>query len=426
MDNIDFSLTSAQILEILNACLTDTYFVGDNEYRRHWIETYDDECVYVYDNKDSCTYCASYELNRDTKTATINLEQKHRVIRGGYEAVDENGNALFASEMGTGEALEVDKSKESLSTDAWGNVDKTSLRNDVLKAKNYKSLVEDVYMIVESGWEEHPSSSLKYPVMQKKGNKLVYNRYGLSAALQRAKGQSEESVVKKVLSLYKKLEIDEKEETESMKPKREMEMESPEAEETPKEEQEETPAEETNEVESGKEKFSLNAWADTSAMLAFLEEETEDASEEGQKVRLAAEELKKGDEADMSAVMSGMYAKMCKMSTALKASMAENEELKKFKGAVEEEQKTFAVDTTIKELSEKFVIPEEVVQEMKTKSSEYAFSAINDWKNAVKAQAVDFAVRATNTEDTEEQITRFALPFTHSQRATDDVWASTN
>ena len=147
MDNIDFSLTSAQILEILNACLTDTYFVGDNEYRRHWIETYDDECVYVYDNKDSCVYCASYVLNRDTKTATINLDQKHRVIRGGYEVVDENGNALFASEMGTGESLEVDKSKESLSTDAWGNVDKTSLRNDVLKAKNYKSLVKDAYMI---------------------------------------------------------------------------------------------------------------------------------------------------------------------------------------------------------------------------------------------------------------------------------------
>ena len=52
----------------------------------------------------------------------------------------------FAKEdLGKGEALKIDKSKDAMSTSPWGNVDKTALRNKVLSASNYKAAVEACY-----------------------------------------------------------------------------------------------------------------------------------------------------------------------------------------------------------------------------------------------------------------------------------------
>ncbi len=135
--------------------------------------------------------------------------KKTHVVRDGKWIAKESMSEEFAKEdLGKGSALKVNKSKESMSDKPWGNVDKIALRNKILNASNYRSLVNDVYMLVESGWEDHPSSSLKYPVMELSGDTLVYNRYGLSAALQRAEGQNESGVVSKVHGIYKKMGLD--------------------------------------------------------------------------------------------------------------------------------------------------------------------------------------------------------------------------
>ena len=107
-----------------------------------------------------------------------------------------------------GKTYKVDKSKESMSTKPWGEVDKTELRNKIMEANNKSSLVKDCYMLVEDGWEDAPSEHLKYPVMCFEGDTLVYNRYGLSSALAYAKQENETSVINKVEAIYKKLDID--------------------------------------------------------------------------------------------------------------------------------------------------------------------------------------------------------------------------
>ncbi len=116
----------------------------------------------------------------------------------------------FAKEdLGKGDySLKVNKSKDSLSNASWGSVDKTALRNKILEAKNYASLVHDVYMDVLSGWEDSPSSKLKYPVMQLKGDTLVYNRGALSSALGYAKKNDEGNVISKINAIYKHLGLD--------------------------------------------------------------------------------------------------------------------------------------------------------------------------------------------------------------------------
>ena len=105
----------------------------------------------------------------------------------------------------------IDKSKEAMSDKAWGEVDKTTMRDKIMEANNKATLVKAVYMLVEDGWEEAPSEHLKYPVMELKGDTFVYSRDGLISALGYAKKENETTVVNKIEKIYKKLDLDDNE-----------------------------------------------------------------------------------------------------------------------------------------------------------------------------------------------------------------------
>ena len=105
----------------------------------------------------------------------------------------------------------IDKSKEAMSDKAWGEVDKTAMRNKIMEADNKTTLVKAVYMLVENGWEGAPSEYLKYPVMELKGDTFVSNRDGLASALGYAKKEDETAVVNKIEKIYKTLDLDDNE-----------------------------------------------------------------------------------------------------------------------------------------------------------------------------------------------------------------------
>lgn len=106
--------------------------------------------------------------------------------------------------------------KTELKDTAWGDVDKTELRNKVMGAKNKATLVKSVYALVESGWEDAPSEHLKYPLMQLVDDTFYYNRYALASALAYAKQEGEQSVITKVEKLYDKFKLDKEEGEEEM------------------------------------------------------------------------------------------------------------------------------------------------------------------------------------------------------------------
>ena len=110
--------------------------------------------------------------------------------------------------MAEEKTYKIDKSKEAMSDKAWGEVGKTDLRNKIMSAKNKKTLVKAVYMLVEDGWEEAPFEHLKYPVMELKGDTFVYNKGGLASALGYAKKENETAVVNKINKIYKNLGLD--------------------------------------------------------------------------------------------------------------------------------------------------------------------------------------------------------------------------
>lgn len=140
----------------------------------------------------------------------MNVLKKYNI-----EIPEDKQEFLAKSEWGTADPIKVDKSKDAVSEDSWGDVSKTELRNTVLKAKNYKTIVKSVYLLVEDGWEDSPSSHLKYPVMQYKNGTLVYNAGGLLAAQQYGE-KYDEAVANKAKRIRKKLGLIETESGESM------------------------------------------------------------------------------------------------------------------------------------------------------------------------------------------------------------------
>ena len=95
----------------------------------------------------------------------------------------------------------MDKSKGAVDMGDW-NGDKA--KNDLLKEKNFKTLAKSVCLLLEDGWEERKKGALKYPVMNLKDGKWVYNAEGLSSA--RAYGeQHDSSVAEKAISIQKRL-----------------------------------------------------------------------------------------------------------------------------------------------------------------------------------------------------------------------------
>ena len=219
----------------------------------------------------------------------------------------------------------IDKSKDAVDMGSW---DGDKAKDDLLKEKNYNTLAKSVCLLLEDGWEDREKGALKYPVMNLKNGKWVYNAQGLSSA--RAYGeQHDKSVADKAISIQKKLglykdensnkeenmenkelnfsdsekdkdiimdkddkPVDEKdmscgdkqmaEESEDEKLKEEKkeekdikDEEKKMSEESEDEKLKEEKKEEDN-VKDEEKKFSLNAYVDEGAMLAMLENETDE------------------------------------------------------------------------------------------------------------------------------------------------------
>lgn len=161
---------------------------------------------------------ADIKLVRFEEKIAENYFKKHDSLSTLKEFVEERKQQMAEKNY------KIDKSKEGMSTKPWGEVDKTELRNKIMEASNKSELVKACYMLIEDGWEDAPSEHLKYPVMCFEGDKLVYNRYGLSSALAYAKQENEESVINKIEAIYKKLDIDDDSERKEEKDMAEIEF----------------------------------------------------------------------------------------------------------------------------------------------------------------------------------------------------------
>lgn len=158
--------------------------------------------------------------------------------------------------------------------------------------------------------------------------------------------------------------------------------------------------------------------------MAEKKEEDEEEKEEDEEEK-SFEEPDASDKdaiiAEMSVKIQEMEATIAEMTEDSKVYMAENEELRKFKMSIEESQKAFTIEQTIRELEEKVIIPEDKKDEMIAEAESYSFSQIEEWKTLCKAKSFDFVARESN--DSSVIVKKAGLPFSNiPAKSKNDLW----
>ena len=365
--------------------------------------------------------------------------------------------------MAENKSYKVDKSKEAISEKAWGEVDKTDLRNKIMDAKNKNSLVKSVYMLVEEGWEDAPSDHLKYPVMCFDGDKLVYNRHGLASALAYARQENETAVINKIERIYKKLDINKdsqgKEEDVKMNEiefaavdigdlwgrlwheidetrhweysiigiyeednkkfailrDRDMKMYRLDFSLT---EDGMTVAEEVVEV---KQEFietdNMKKFAEPENVADYRLPEDDDKSDEGESD--ADDDDKDEQEEDMAEKLAKLEKDIEERDNIIMEKDKELEELRQFKAYVEEKEKAKFVEGIMAEVKE--FLDDEAFKSYREEGMLCKMSEIDGWANKVKAASFE-ASKNKKSKKENTGIWGFAAPISNSNKKSDSVW----
>lgn len=365
--------------------------------------------------------------------------------------------------MAENKSYKVDKSKEAMSEKAWGDVDKTDLRNKIMDAKNKNSLVKSVYMLVEEGWEDAPSDHLKYPVMCFEGDKLVYNRHGLASALAYARQENETAVINKIERIYKKLDINKdsqgKEEDVKMNEiefaavdigdlwgrlwheidetrhweygiigiyeednkkfailrDRDMKMYRLDFSLT---EDGMTVAEEVVEV---KQEFietdNIKKFAEPENVADYRLPEDDDKSDEDESD--ADDDDKDEQEEDMAEKLAKLEKDIEERDNIIMEKDKELEELRQFKAHVEEKEKAKFVEGIMAEVKE--FLDDEAFKSYREEGMLCKMSEIDGWANKVKAASFE-ASKNKKSKKENTGIWGFAAPISNSNKKSDSVW----
>ena len=327
----------------------------------------------------------------------------------------------------------IDKSKEAVDMGSW-NGDKA--KDDLLKEKNYKTLAKSVCLLLEDGWEDKEKGALKYPVMNLKDGKWVYNAQGLSSA--RAYGeQHDPAVADKAISIQKKLGLykdndsnkeenmenkelnfsdsekdkdvimnkddsdkekdmacgnkemaDETSEDEKLKEEKKEEDNIKDEEKKMAEESEDDKLKEEkkeeDDIKDEEKKFSLDAYVDESAMLAMLENETEEYKDMVEKVT---------KEFSANEIVSKIV-ELAKENSELKAEKEKNDAEKK-------EKKFASIMASFKE-----DLDEESYSKLSEEGKELTFEQLGAFENKVKAFAYE-CTKKNHVDEKDSEILKF-------------------
>nr|DAI01028.1 MAG TPA: hypothetical protein [Caudoviricetes sp.] len=359
-------------------------------------------------------------------------------------------------------SYKVDKSKEAMSEKAWGDVDKTDLRNKIMEASNKAKLVKDVYMLVEDGWEDAPSEHLKYPVMCFEGDTLVYNRYGLASALAYAKQEDETAVINKIERIYKKLDIDDSEGKEEDVKMNEIEFSAVNIGElwsklwTVMTDEQHWDYAISGIYEEDNQKFAIlkdgdlnlyrldfsltedgltiaeevvevkQEFVETDNMKKFAEPENvadyrfaEDDGKPDEDKSDIDDDDKDEQEEDMAEKLAKLEKDIEERDNIIMEKDKELEELRQFKADVEEKEKAKSVEGIMAEVKE--FLDDEAFKAYREEGMLCKMDEIDGWANKVKAASFE-ASKNKKSKKENTGIWGFAAPISNSNKKSDSVW----
>ena len=338
----------------------------------------------------------------------------------------------------------IDKSKEAVDMGSW---DGDKAKDDLLKEKNYKTLAKSVCLLLEDGWEDKEKGALKYPVMNLKGGKWVYNAQGLSSA--RAYGeQHDPSVADKAISIQKKLglykdndsnkeenmenkelnfssdsekdkdvimgkddsekdmacgnkDMAETSEDDKLKEENKEEDNIKDEEKKMAEESEDDKLKEEkkeeDDIKDEEKKFSLNAYVDEAAMIAMLQDETDEFKELADKIT---------KEFSANEIVS-KFIEMAKENAELKADKEKNDK--------EKTDKKFAsIMASVKE-----DLDEESYSKLAEEGKQLSLDQLGAFENKVKAFAYEATKKNNKNEEDNSEIMKFGSSNNENEVETD-------
>jgi uncharacterized coiled-coil protein SlyX len=204
----NLSQNNNQIEKITSVCKTNINYLLNNDYITSNMMSYIQK--YFSSIKDKKTFSLNGE-NVVVEWCNNLISQMREVDKGGEKLNMSQTEEFSKDEWGSGDyKIKVNKNKNAVSNKAWGDVDKTALMHQVIKATNGKSVVNDIYADVEDGYEDAPSKHLKFPIMEvNSDNEAVYNSNALSSALAYANNSDtgNPKVAKKIEGIQKDLDL---------------------------------------------------------------------------------------------------------------------------------------------------------------------------------------------------------------------------
>src|SRR5574344_1959138 len=289
----------------------------------------------------------------------------------------------------------IDTSKESVDMGDW-NGDKA--KNDLLKEKNYETLGKKVCLDFKGG--ERKLENCKYPVMNLKNGKWVYNAEGLSSA--RAYGeQHDPSVADKAITLQKKLGLykDDKDKEDKMSDiKEKEEVVMAQEEETKVDDKEKEVEKKEMSAEEEKEMGCDKAMSDEEESKDEVKEGKEEDSKEEEEEKSMSEQAKEFAESETDKEYIGKM-----FSQELKGMVSEILELKKFQETRLELDKTNKLNSIM--ASVKGDLDEKQFTELQAEGVTKTFAELDSFENKVKA----FAYEASKGKEKQDDgIMKFA------------------
>ena len=239
------SLEDGRVMAFANCLISKIYATDVYElFKRDNYRSVSSEfsCVQDDENGDGTGNVESFEvrgvtiLGKTVRPAVegANIQVKKFSLDNANKLFDEYNNPLkkFADdrrklmEKEGSKNFPVDTSKDAVDMGDW-NGDKA--KHDLMDSKNYDSIGDKVCLDFTKG--DKKLENCKYPVMNVKDGKWVYNAEGLSSAMAYA-AQHDPEVYKKAVSLQKKLGLykdDKKEDSKKMSEEKKFEIEGREA-----------------------------------------------------------------------------------------------------------------------------------------------------------------------------------------------------
>ena len=158
----EVSFDSLQAIEVLNNSLSEFKY-GEQKLAKYWVESVDEEYVYLHDQEDEKEYRAKYTIK--SEDIMVHLDKKEEMIKSEYKvarsedvqdiavSVNENNDvdaivALFEDEEEACDILKAEFGKED-------------------KEKDFAVIINTIYLKVKSLFEKNKEFALSNVELQK-------------------------------------------------------------------------------------------------------------------------------------------------------------------------------------------------------------------------------------------------------------------